>query len=234
MLELIGYGARIVLNHPLQLARLAPEQAPAPDTVIMARPGGDGRKVLVAPGDTSQSGAFTRTELEEHGMQGWVLQQNDDGVRVVLGEDKELGDMAEVAEGPKARQWELQSSKGYAGKWPEGYNLLTTDETTTWPFEMLGHDGSMLYVRGPMPKDRVPSPTDLAVGDQTLEQDRTDADQPWVELSFDHDGTEYRLSYHFVEFGEATIAVCAQAPAASAQKAQERARDFAASLRMTS
>lgn len=233
MLELLGYGARIVLNHPVQLARLAPQQAPVPDTAILAQPSGDGRKVLIAPGDESRSGEFEVTQLEEDGMQGWVLQQADDGVRVVLGENKELGEMAEVAQGPKSRQWELKSSKGYKGRWIEGYNLLTTDEETTWPFELIGHDGSMLYVRGPMPPDRVPDAEDLAVGDQRLVRDETGSSSPWVELAYEHGGEEWRLSYHFKKLSQqATVAVCCQARADNAEAAQQKAQAFADSMKL--
>ena len=233
MLELIGYGAKLILNHPVQLGRLAPEQAPAPDTVIVAQPGGEGRKVLVAPGDESCSGEFELAKLEEAGMEGWVLQQDDEGTRVVLGESKELGDLGDVTEGPKARQWEVHTSKGYSGLWLEGYNLLSTDDQTTWPFELVGHDGSMMYVRGPMPPDRVPDAEDLAVQDQRLVRDETDADTPFVELAYDHEGQEYRLSYHFVSFDDkAVLAVCTQSTTDNAEPAQERAAEFAASLRV--
>ncbi len=232
MLELIGYGARLVLNHPAQLGRLAPEQAPAPDTAIWAQPGGT-RKVLVAPGTTSQSGEFARTKLEEDGLEGWVLQQADDGTRVVLGGAQELGDLGEVHAGPTTRRWEIASSKGFAGEWLDGYNLLTTDEDTTWPFELIGFDGSMLYVRGPMPADRVPAAQDLAVGDQRLVREESAGDTPFVELAYDLEGQEWRLSYHFKKLNDqATAAVCCQAPAAIAAKAQAKAKAFAQSLRL--
>ncbi len=233
MLELTGYGARIVLNHPVQLGRLAPQQAPAPDTVILAQPGGDGQKVLIAPGDESGSGDFELVKLEEDGMEGWVLQQDNQGTRVVLGESQEVGDMAEVSGGSKAREWRLESSKGYSGRWITGYNMLTTDEETTWPFELVGHDGSMLYVRGPMPPERVPDAEDLAVGDQTLVRDETDGPSPWVELSYEHDGEEWRLSYHFKKLSQqAIVAVCCQVHASNAEKAQKKAQEFADSMKL--
>lgn len=234
MLEVIGYGARIVLNNPTQLGRLPPQHAPAPDTIIVARPDGDGQKVLVAPGEKSCSGPFELTKLEEAGMEGWVLQQDDDGTRAVLGESKTLGNLADISEGSETRQWELTSAKGYTGRWLEGYNVLVTDDSSTWPFELIGHDGSMVYVRGPMPADRVPNAEDLAVQDQRLVRDETDSDNPWVELAYDHDGQEWRLSYHFVELDNATLAVCTQVSADGAEAAQERASEFAASLRLSS
>jgi hypothetical protein len=233
MLELIGYGARLTLNHPVQLGRLAPQQAPAPDTAILAAQDGQGQKVLIVPGEKTHSGDFTLEKLEEDDMEGWVLQQADDGTRVVLGESKELGDMAEVSAGPGKKGWELRSGKGYAGSWVTGYNVLTTDDETTWPFELVGHDGSMVYVRGPMPPDRVPAAADLAVGDQRLVRDETDSDTPVVELGYEHDGDEWRLSYHFFELSpQATIAVCCQAQADVAAKAQANAQKFGESLRL--
>jgi hypothetical protein len=233
MLDLIGYGIRITLNHPVQLGRLAPEHAPAADTIILARPGGEGQKVLIVPGETSHSGDFEPKKLQEEGLEGWVLQQADDGTRVVLGESKELGDLAEVSEGPKTRRWELKSAKGYAGHWLKGFNVLSTDEQTTWPFELIGHDGSLAYVRGPMAPDQIPEPEQLAVQDQELLRDETDSDAPWVELGYEHDGQQWRLSYHFVTLEDrATLAVCVQASADGAEQAQQRGADFAQSLRL--
>lgn len=233
MLELIGYGARITLNHPTQLGRLAPQQSPAPNTAILAAQDGQGQKVLIVPGAQARSGDFTLEKLEEDGMAGWVLQQQDDGTRVVLGESQDLGGLAEVDAGPTKQAWEIRSDKGYAGRWVEGYNILSTDAETTWPFELIGHDGSMVYVRGPMPADRVPDADGLAVGDQRLVRDETDTDSPLVELAYEHAGDEWRLSYHFFELSpQATVAVCCQAPAEGAEKAQANAQKFGESLRL--
>jgi hypothetical protein len=233
MLELIGYGASITLNHPIQLGRLDPQQAPAPDTAILAAQNGQGQKVLIAPGEKPQTGDFSLEKLEEGGMAGWVFQQADDGTRVVLGDSKDLGDLGELASGPDKRGWELRSDKGYAGKWVDGYNVLTTDHDTTWPFELVGHDGSMVYLRGPMPPDRIPEADDLAVGDQRLVRNETDGDTPIVELAYEHDGDEWRLSYHFFEISpQATVAVCCQAKADIAATAQQRAQEFGASVRL--
>jgi hypothetical protein len=233
MLELIGYGARIAVKHPVQLGRLAPQQAPAPDTAILAAQDGQGQKVLIVPGEEARSGDFELEKLEEGGMAGWVLQQADDGTRVVLGESKNIDDLAEVSAGPAKQGWEFRSDKGYAGSWITGYNLLTTDDETTWPFELVGHDGSMAYVRGPMPPDRVPAAADLAVGDQRLVRDEMDSNSPMVELAYEHGGDEWRLSYHFFELSpQATVAVCCQAQADVAEKAQANAQKFGASLRL--
>lgn len=233
MLELIGYGARLVLNHPAQLGRLAPEMAPAPDTAILARPGEDGRKILIAPGARPQQGDFELVKLQEAGMEGWVFQQSDDGTRVVLGDEKSLGDLAELASGPKSDKWELKSSKGYAGLWLEGYNVLTTDEDTTWPFELVGHDTSLIYVRGPMRPSQLPAAEELAVQDQELVRDETDGDRPWAELAYQANGDDWRLSYHFNYANErAALVVCCQAPKNGAEKAQERAWEFTDSLRL--
>ncbi|QDG50621.1 hypothetical protein FIV42_07715 [Persicimonas caeni] len=233
MLELNGYGTRIVLHHPVQLGRLAPQQAPAPDTIIVARPGGEGQKVLVAPGDESGSGDFQKVKLEEDGMEGWVLQQADNATRVVLGESEDLGEMADISAGSSTRHWELKSSKGYRARWVTGYNLLTTDKETTWPFELIGHDGSMIYVRGPMPSENVPDAEALAVGDQTLLRDETGSSSPWVELSYELDGEEWRLSYHFKKLSQqATVAVCCQVRASGAEQAQKKAQEFADSMKL--
>ncbi|MGM0559144.1 MAG: hypothetical protein ACQEVA_22355 [Myxococcota bacterium] len=237
-MELFGYGLEVSLKHPSQLARLAPEQAPKPDTAVLARPGVDGvGNVLLAPGEESKSGEFEHMKFEEEGQAAWGYRQEEGGTEVVLGNDMETIDTAAtLSAGDGRREWRLRGDfegTTYTTSWPKSYNVVTTGEDRPRPFELFGHDRSRMYVQGPIDSDQA-APLDAFVreGFSVVEQDDSKPKATLV-LEHEHDGEKWR-QYHqkFDVGGGKTVVVSMQCPAETFDHAKAAAETLADSVEL--
>lgn len=232
-MEIFGYGLKVTLKHPTQLARLAPEQAPAPDTAVLARPGVDEvGNVLLVPGDESKSGDFERVKFEEEGQSAWGYRQDEGGTEVVLGNDMEKIDAAATLEaGDGRREWTLRGTFDgveYTTAWPEAYNVLTTADDRPRPFELYGHDRSRMYVQGPIPAERA---TDLEAfareGFDIVEEDDS-GPRATIVLEHEHEGESWRQYHQKFDIGQGKVVVVSmQCPAETFDDAKAAADKLA-------
>lgn len=235
-MELFGYGLKVTLKHPSQLARLAPEQAPKPDTAVLARPGVDEvGNILIAPGDESKTGPFERTKFEEQGQSAWGYRQEEGGTEVVLGDEMETIDAAaSLGAGDGGHQWRLRGDYDgtvYTTAWPKSYNVVTTGDDRPRPFELYGHDRSRMYVQGPIPSDQA-TPLDAFKrdGQSIVDQDDTGSKETIV-LEHEHDGETWRQYHQKFDVGSGmTVVVSMQCPSESFDHAKEAADKLAGSI----
>jgi hypothetical protein len=237
-MELFGYGLKVSLEHPSQLARLAPEQAPKPDTAVLARPGIDEvGNVLMAPGEESKTGDFERMKFEEDGHSAWGYRQDEGGTEVVLGNEMETIDAAAtLSEGDGQREWSLRGDfegTTYTTTWPKSYNVVTSGDDRPRPFELYGHDRSRMYVQGPIASDQAAA-LDAFVRDgfSVVEQDDSGTKATLV-LEHEHDGEQWRQYHQKFDVGAGkTVVVSMQCPAATFDNAKKAADTLADSVEL--
>jgi hypothetical protein len=237
-MELFGYGLKVILEHPSQLARLAPEQAPKPDTAVLARPGHDDiGNILIAPGDETKSGPFERMKFEEEGHSAWGYRQEEGGTEVVLGNEMEtIEGAATLDEGGAQREWKLRgvyNGTAYTTSWPKAYNVVTSGDERPRPFELYGHDRSRMYVQGPIASEEA-SPLDAFVreGRSVVDQDDSGS-KATIVLEHQHDGETWRQYHIKFDVGAGKTAVVSmQCPAAAFDGAKEKADQLADSVEL--
>ena len=237
-MDIYGYGVKVTIEHPSQMARLAPEQAPAPDTAVLAKPSDDSiGNVWLVPGDESKTGDFERVPFEEEGADraAWGYRQDDGGTNIILGEGMETIDGAgSLSEGDAQRKWSVRAEaqgQTFTADWLKGYNLITTPDNRPWPYELHGHDRSMMYVQGPIPTDQASDLEEFLQECQDLISQDTDGGKETLELEYEYDGDKWRQFHQkFEPVSGQTVVVSAQSPAAIADKMKETAGTFADSI----
>ncbi len=137
---LLGYGLRIELQPPFQVARMGKMLGEDPDMAVWAwwdvndpMAGKHGRLALynngVVPGQTVQPDApIALTEQGEGTKLRHVLQQGADGTLVRFPQGyNALGGMGVVKPGPADRVWKFQVDDGPLIEWPDGTMAHSAD-----------------------------------------------------------------------------------------------------------
>ncbi|MDB4962558.1 MAG: hypothetical protein JWP01_2557 [Myxococcales bacterium] len=231
-----GYGVTFELLAPFEMNRLG-EQSPVDDAVVLAHPGGRGLKnALLAPGKTVAGGPLKKEfQVVPGGKAGdglWTYRSGSDGTSITLGADmKDVSEVGSAGAGPTEKSWSIQTA-AYRVAWPKNWKLVSTEPGTRSPFELIGTNGAMIMLRGPLKGSKeLPTPPQLVGAGQTI-VDQGDLDgQIWMMLEYQHDGQTWRQRHHYGVLGKETVViVTGQAPASQTAEMTEACETIVKSL----
>lgn len=92
---------------------------------------------------------------------------------------KRLHDIARVDAAPVEGDWQIETGR-FRAAFPGGFALRSVEVHSPAPFELVGPEDSLIFVRSPL---ELPSPEDLAGPGRKL----TNKGETWVELAYDHE-----------------------------------------------
>jgi hypothetical protein len=154
-----------------------------------------------------------------------------DAPAVVLTDVETVGQVVDVLQGPNERVWRIETSP-YSVKWPEGFEIDSPPAgDSSSPFHLWGPDNSLIYLQGPLNRDRIPPLTELAGPGQTILAQQRDSAFDAVDLAYQHDGADWRQSHHLVPFtDDRVLIITAQTPATHANLTRQAAEIVARSV----
>lgn len=161
--------------------------------------------------------------------QGKALVLTAGGGSVVASPPDAVGVVADVEVESASGDWRLQTSL-YSCAWPSPYVLHSTPDFPG--FDLVGPNGELVFVQGPLKADRVPelehavSPGQRLIGTGTLAWSCR-----WIDVACEHDGTHWRQRLLQVPYGDdAFVLVTGQATEEFAGAAAEAANLSATTL----
>ncbi|GGT80208.1 MULTISPECIES: hypothetical protein [Streptomyces] len=150
--------------------------------------------------------------------------------RVELTNARDVDDVVDVQPGPAEPHWRIETS-AYALAWPAGFTVESPPADDFSPFLLWGPDDALLHVQGPVDRERIPPPPQLAGPGQRLVDHRADPAFEAVELAYRHEGDEWRQWHHLVALDEKqALVVTSQCPARHAELVRSAAETVARSL----
>jgi hypothetical protein len=163
-------------------------------------------------------------------------------VQVILGEGgnqltlgKGVGkaeEVVEVAEGPDARQWIIETPL-FRASWPNGLDLRSPLASRT-RFDLVGpqSDGTLVFVQEPSRCDERVLDEMAAEGQTEADRGKTSAGHAWIELRYEFQGTPWRQRHYARPLSrERCFVVTAQCPEANAASIFAAADELTDSLR---
>jgi hypothetical protein len=215
-----GYGVTLELMPPFGMNRLSRQESSVDDAVVLAHTGGNGLKnALLAPGKTVAGGPLKKEfQAVPGGKAGegvWTYHSGSDGTTIALGAGmKDVSEVGSASAGPTEKSWSIETG-AYRIAWPKNWKLASTGPASRWPFELLGTNGAMILLRGPLKGAKeVPAPPDLVGPGQTIVGGGDLDGQIWVMLEYQHDGQTWHQRHQYGIIGKETVViVTGQAPA---------------------
>lgn len=124
--------------------------------------------------------------------------------------------LVELCEGPQLQEWWVEV-RGFRFLWPAGVDL-SYPVSTGKQVELLGKNGSLLYLQGPL-KPGLVDLNDMGAADQR----ETARGGNWVEFAYVAEGQNWRQRHHLKECGPYQVVITAQAPSDCADEIFELA-----------
>ena len=153
----------------------------------------------------------------------------DQGNQLAMGKGvTKAEEVVEVAEGPDARQWIIETPL-FRAAWPQGLDLRSPLASKT-RFDLVGPqpDGTLVFVQDPSQCDERTLDSMAAEGQTEAARGRTPAGHSWIELRYEFQGTPWRQRHYARRLSQQKwFVVTAQCPEADA------ARIFAAADELT-
>src|SRR5215467_11542408 len=143
---------------------------------------------------------------------------SDTGSQLVLGQGVlKAEEVVEVAEGPDARQWNIETPQ-FCAAWPKGLDLRSPLASKT-RFDLVGpqSDGTLVFIQSPSSQDEHVLDTMAAEGQKEMARGKTSAGHAWIELSYDFQGTPWRQRHYVRRVSQRYFVVTAQCPQAAAE-----------------
>jgi hypothetical protein len=141
----------------------------------------------------------------------------DTGSQLALGQGvNKAEEVVEVAEGPDARQWTIETPL-FCAAWPDGLDLRSPLASKTC-FDLVGPepDSRLVFVQGPSHGDERLLDTMAAEGQEQVARGKTSAGHAWIELRYEFQGTPWRQRHYVRRLSpERCFVVTAQCPQAA-------------------
>lgn len=140
-----------------------------------------------------------------------------------------VDEVLDLFRGPDLDHWRVETAV-FTCRWPDG---LTIEFDPNPPgFYFRGPDGSLVYLQGPVPTERLPPLLEMTGPGQAVRGYGHEGLIGWVELAYEHDGQAWRQTHRVLDDGQGyAMVVTCQPPAESAGQASAAAREVAESLR---
>lgn len=168
---------------------------------VLARLHGHGKIVLPFPG--------YRIEREAGQL---VLRVEREGRSGTVDVASPSGDLCDVETGTLTGPWRVET-RLYRCAWPEGF-ALAADPTDRSPFLLLGPDGSMIWIDGPVDASRATPIEKLAAPGQTVRAVAEAADAARIDLDYVDEGVRFWQRRYVLPWSDDRALVpCAQARA---------------------
>jgi len=143
---------------------------------------------------------------------------DDHGNQLTLGKGvRRAEEVVEVAEGPDARQWIIETPL-FRAAWPNGLDLRSPLASKT-QFDLVGPhpDGTLVFVQEPGPCDERVLETMAAEGQTVADRGKTMAGHTWIELRYAFQGIPWRQRHYARKLPpDRCFVVTAQCPEADA------------------
>jgi hypothetical protein len=139
-------------------------------------------------------------------------------------------DVVEVTPGPGRASWRIETSR-YSVEWPSCFDIDPHPGDVSPPFELWGSDEAVIHLWGPYPPERMRPLHAYAAEGQTIVAHVSRPEYELLRLDYQHDGADWRQSYHFVGLPGGTLIVKTQSLAAGAELAERAAEVVAVSAR---
>src|SRR5262249_24709483 len=94
-----------------------------------------------------------------------------------------LAEVLDVERGPIAGDWELETSS-FRVAFPAGFTLCSVPAGSWSPFDLLGPEGSLVYVESPR---SMPEPATMVGAGQRI----SSLGEGWVEVTYAHEGAAW-------------------------------------------
>jgi len=157
---------------------------------------------------------------------------SDTGSQLVLGQGvAKAEEVVEVAEGPDARRWIIETPL-FCAAWPNGLDLRSPLASKTH-FDLVGAqpDGTLVFVQGPSRDDNCVLDTMAAEGQKEAARGKTSEGHAWIELSYEFQATPWRQRHYARRVSpQRCFVVTAQCPEAVAAKIFPAADELTNSL----
>lgn len=236
MLAIVGYGIRFAAPGALQVGRMG-DKGPHPDALVVARIiEGELRNAMIIPGAAVEDPAIESVRLGDEDDAPVALRMGSGGTQVVLGAGMtDLEGIAELGAAAWTSSWSI-ATESYRIPWPIAFVMRSTPAEAAWQFELKGEDGELILIRGPLHgKEQTPTPPELVAPGQRMIIDGISDPQPWIEVAYTHEDSEYRQRHIYAVVGEETVLlVTAQTPTAHSAKIMPAAMEIAAGARLIS
>ncbi len=165
---------------------------------------------------------------------------------VHLGErTSDLGEVLDLIPGGGCDHWRIETTV-FTARWPSGFALASPPGPgMPSPFDLLGPDGALIYVQGPLPRRDLRGLDRIAAPDQVIRRHGRSAGRSWwppgwavrhpgwswVELEYRHEGSPWRQVYRLADLGGGyACVVTKQAPEQWAEWTDQAAEEVAASI----
>ena len=157
----------------------------------------------------------------------------DNGNQLTLGAGvRKAEEVVEVAEGPDARQWIIETPL-FRAAWPNGLDLRSPLASRT-RFDLVGPqpDGTLVFVQEPGHCDERVLDSMAAEGQSEAGRGKTSAGHTWIELRYEFQGTPWRQRHYARKLSpKRCFVVTAQCPEANAATIFAAAQELTDSLR---
>ena len=156
------------------------------------------------------------TDAQEPAKQVQIILR-DTGSQMVLGQGvNKAEEVVEVAEGPDAHEWMIETPL-FCAAWPKELDLRSPLASKTH-FDLVGPqpDGTLMFVQDPCRGDESVLDTMAAEGQEEVARGKTSAGHAWIELRYELEGTPWRQRHYARRLSpERCFVVTAQCPQAS-------------------
>lgn len=177
---------------------------------------------MSSPAETSR--ARTPARIVGHGVvvvprAGYQLERVADAsestLRVIYGENRKLLDVAapdaaesafaEVAPGPQMRAWRIETDT-FTCAWPRGFTLADDPDALS-AFVLAGTNGSLIWVSGPMPRERATPIEGLADEGQNIRAIADEGENVRIDLDYVFEGEPWWQRRYVLAWGAETVLV---------------------------
>ncbi len=124
--------------------------------------------------------------------------------------------IADVSKSAFQNPWRLETAV-YSSPWPQTFEIVSTqDPASPAGYDLIGPQGSLIYVQGPFPPSRLASVHSLVAAGQTVRSVGQTGAHEWIRLAYEHEGNGWEQTHVLVRLAEFSLAVTTQAPLAHA------------------
>ena len=123
----------------------------------------------------------------------------------------------QISAGPDAPGWRIETAR-YGVNWPRGFSVESTGEGDPFaPFLLWGPDRSLIWIQGPILRERLTS-LDALIGPGQSVADRDDTPgRQYIDLDYQEEGAAWRQRHRLLDLdADHLLVVTAQAPLARA------------------
>ncbi|MCI0574280.1 MAG: hypothetical protein L0Y66_26410 [Myxococcaceae bacterium] len=209
VVRIAGHRLRLVPFPPYRLSHLATDEGTPAGSLHMVRVSeGEVRQFELRPG-APDAPAAELARVEDDVSTDWVryrMGPTGAEVRLRAGLLPRFAADGSLMAGPDTPHWTLETSL-FRCRWPEGLVLASTEEGAPAPFELLGPQGAVLFLQGPLGREQLPALEEMVSPGQQVLGTGTLGEAPYVDVAYTHEGRAWRQRHVVLALGGTHVLV---------------------------